>query len=635
MRIPTKVAPLLIAALVLATAARAQAPRTDYIWARTTNGQHITLDGNLNEPAWSKAETKIIQYGADNGYPGSGYKTEGGTLPNDQTYATLKFLVDGNYLYLGAVVNDKSIGGSVDFNREDGFLMMIMDHLSATRPTLPLEHYYSWWYPEDTLGAATPGRGPAFRGAWATEPAGSPRTPTEVDNWDAVTVVNGLSNSDASPDVGYTVEMRFNLASDGYHPTDPAGDVVEWSLSIYDVDWYWPITAPFSANRTWWQNPWGNVSWYDEVKIYTRPDVTIDTPNPLPNIGPDLRIPNAAGYPPPVIDGKLTDAVWSKVPSFDIRYGDDALRASYPNTGKYRSGQYQPAVNGGLATVLDPGDCTIKYFFMADTLYLGFDVRDQAVQYYPLEDRWDGFAVTLNEKTLHSTTDHYSIARRLAFQVGPGGTVIPQYYLPYLRDTLGGARVQISLNPGTIVDTISSSADNGYTAELAVDLTKLGFPHGLGDGTLLMGITMYDGDSFVPYTDSYATRTWWFRQYEGENGPAWCYLDPSLTLADVGDGPGAATTRFALLGNAPNPFSKGTVVRYALPEASEVTLEVYDLSGRRLRTQQLGAQGAGQQQTTVRRDGLQPGLYVYRLKFTQPGGGVQRAMLSGKMMLID
>lgn len=634
MRTQAKAVALLLALIAFAQAARAQVPPIDYIWARSTNGAHITLDGKLDEPAWSKAETKIIQYGVDNGYPGSGYKIEGGTLPNDPTFATLKFLVDGNYLYLGAVINDKSIGGSVDFNREDGLLMMIMDHTSPNRPTPPLEHYYSWWYPLDTLGAATPGRMPAFRGAWATEAAGAPRTPTEIDNWDAVTTVKGLTNDDTTPDTSYTVEMKFNLLADGYHPTDVNGDVVEWSISIYDVDWYWPITAPFSANRTWWQNPWGNTSWYDEVKIYTKPSITVDTPNPLPPPVPDLRIPNGAGFPAPVIDGKLTEAVWSKAPSFDIRYGDDALRASYPGVGKYRSGQFQPTVNGGLAPVLDPGDCTVKYFFQGNWLYLGFDVRDQAVQYYPLEDRWDGLEVTLDEKTARSTTDHYYLPRRLAFIVGPDGKAQKQYYLPYLADTLGGAQVAISLNPGTVIDTAATAPDNGYQAELAVDLTKLGFPSGLGDGTLLMGIMLHDGDSFIPYTDSYSTRTWWFRQYDGENGPAWCYLDPTLTLADVNGG-GGSPLHYALLGSRPNPFSNSTVVRYSLPEASDVAIEVFDLSGRRLRVQHLGTQGAGEQSTVLKRERLKPGVYVYRLRFTHPGSGAQRALLSGKMMLID
>src|SRR5438046_1349085 len=110
----------------------------------------------------------------------------------------------------------------------------------------------------------------------------------------------------------------------------------------------------FASNRTWWQNPWGNVSWYHEGHIYCRPDVTINS-GPVPSVGPDVRIPNAGGWASPVIDGQLKDPVWSIAPKFDIRYGDDLLRNTYPNTGKYRSGQFQATVNGGQAYVADPG----------------------------------------------------------------------------------------------------------------------------------------------------------------------------------------------------------------------------------------------------------------------------------------
>ena len=36
------------------------------------------------------------------------------------------------------------------------------------------------------------------------------------------------------------------------------------------------------------------------------------------------------------------------------------------------------------------------------------------------------------------------------------------------------------------------------------------------------------------------------------------------------------------MANAPNPFHDGTTVRFTLPEAAEVTLEVYDMLGRRV-----------------------------------------------------
>ena len=44
-------------------------------------------------------------------------------------------------------------------------------------------------------------------------------------------------------DTGYTVEMRFDLTVMGYDVTQPGGDVVEWNISVYDTDWFWPINV--------------------------------------------------------------------------------------------------------------------------------------------------------------------------------------------------------------------------------------------------------------------------------------------------------------------------------------------------------------------------------------------------------
>src|SRR5262249_47331464 len=108
--------------------ALAQAPRKDYIWARSTAGAPITLDGVLNEPAWAKADSVVIQMAQDTGIPGSGYFYESGIAPIDPTNCTIRFLTVGNTLYMGAYVRDHSIGGSETFNRFDGFLMSIKDH---------------------------------------------------------------------------------------------------------------------------------------------------------------------------------------------------------------------------------------------------------------------------------------------------------------------------------------------------------------------------------------------------------------------------------------------------------------------------------------------------------------------------
>ena len=264
---------LLIVLCALAMPAFGQAVREDAIWARVS-ADPITLDGVLDEAAWSQAESKIIYWATDAGIPGSGWKMEAGWDPVDPVQATLKFLVVDNQLYLGAVINDHSIGGSKDFNRFDGLLMGMKDHTAVGLPKPVSEYLYSWWY-EYQVGTPPEGQEPYFIGSWAELPHGSPRTAEQIANWDAVTVVDGLTNSDAVDDVGYTIEMRFNLTPMGYDVTQPEGDIVEWNVSVYDTDWFWPIDAGrFSSSRVWWQGPWGNQPWYNEVRIFSRPDVT-------------------------------------------------------------------------------------------------------------------------------------------------------------------------------------------------------------------------------------------------------------------------------------------------------------------------------------------------------------------------
>ncbi len=610
----------------------AQGPRLDAVWARSTNGAAITLDGNLNEPAWAVADSVKIRYRVDNGIPGSGWKDEGGFPGKDSTRATIKFLVNGNQMYMAFIVPDSSVGGSSIFNRNDGFLMGLKDHSQAVRPAPIAEYFYTFWDP-DTLFPGAHSPVPSFRGSWGSLPNGT-RTPAQIAAWDAVTLINGLPSNDVAVDGGYVVEMRYDLNVMGYNTTQPAGDIMEWNCSVYDCDWFWQANAfRLYANRSWLQSAWGNVLEMNEMRIHARPDVTISS-GPAPTIAPELIIKNGSGAPAPVIDGLLNDAVWASAPSFDIRYGDDALRDSYAGVARYRSGQYQPPINGGQAFVQDPGDATVKYFFRADTLYLGFDVRDQIVQYHPNFDSWDGFSVSIKDRLIRNPLDRNLQGRRLTFQVGPTGQALAQEYMVVLRDSLNGARLAMQLKPGTTVDTLGLQADVGYTAELAITLTKLGYPAGRGDGVLFWGVNMLDGDSFSPFTDSYGTRTWWHQEYDGTCCPSWSYMDPNAAVvADVDDG-GPVSSQFMLLGSFPNPAVRGTTLRYSLPVASDVTLEVFDPQGRMVSRQPMGLQSSGIRTTPVDRVGTHAGLFLYRLRINDPASGAERATLSGKVMFL-
>ena len=619
----------LVAGAVLGAAlpAFAQAPRQDVIWARVSPTA-ITLDGNLNEAAWAAAQSITVQYAVDSGLPGSGWKSEGGIAnPTDPTNATLKFLIYNNQLYMSAVVRDKSIGGSKDFNRFDGLLMGLKDHSDPAAPKPPAEYFYSWWYP-GTTDPQPVGQGPDFRGRWSNND-GTPRTPEQIANWDAVTIVHGTTNSDTGTDTDYTVEMRFNLTPMGYHPEREEGDVIEWNCSIYDNDYFWPLDVPkFCANRVWVQSPWGNAMWFNELKIHMRPDVTT-TSGPVPSVGPEVWVPNASTYAAPTIDGNLTEPVWQDVYGFDIRYGDDALRKTYPAVGQYRSGQFQPTVNGGTAPVIDPADATVKMFFKGNFLYLGFDFRDRVVQYHANFDRYDGALVLINEKSLRGP-DNSILGRRLGFQVAQNGTALDHDYLSTLIGS-GGASIALHLKAGTTVDTLGLSADTGYTAEMKIDLTQLGYPSGLGDGTLWIGVCIQDGDSFIPFTDSYGTRTWWFRQYEGDCCPAWAYLAPTLLVSDVREpsmqDPLLVTRSF------PNPSEQSTI-EYRLGEASDVTMELYDVQGRLVEKTPLGIRQAGEQQIPFDGSTRDAGLYLYRLVMNDPASGTLQRAVSGRIVVV-
>ena len=638
MKTPIALTLLAAVTLTLAHPSHAQPPRTDVIWARSVTPGTITLDGVLNEPAWNLAESAVIRYGINNGDPGSGWKAEGGLVSTDSTNATIRWLREGNQLFMAATVPDISVGGSEIFNRFDGFLMAISNHSVASRPTPPMEHFYSWWWPTDP-NARDINKEPSFIGAWGNNPPTVARTATQIANWNAVTVVNGKTNSDTLSDAGYTVEMRFNVAADGYNYTDADGDIVEFNMSIYDCDKFWPLDPfAFSSTRAWWQGPWGNVHEKHQVKIFGRNDVTTAS-GPVPAIGPDLRIPNAGNIPAPTIDGLLNEAVWQHAASFDIRYNDATLRNTYPSTGPFRSGQFQTTVNGSNDDfVANPGDATIKWFYKGDRLYIGFDVRDEVVQNPPAFDRKDGFLVTINEKVVRNENDNDLQGRRLGWHVADVpdhlGYDIELNYLPTLKDNLNGAAIALKLKPGTTIDTLGVDTDAGYTAEMWIDLTKLGFPPGLGDRILWIGLNLLDGDSYIPFTDSYGTRTWFFREYEGTWCPAWAYLDPALFVLDA-DGPGPnVPARAQLNGNYPNPFTRSTTVNFALAQPSRVTLEVFDLQGRMVGTRALGVQSAGPGYASFSREGLTNGLYLYRLRLQDPASGALRETLSGRMTVV-
>lgn len=84
--------------------------------------------------------------------------------------------------------------------------------------------------------------------------------------------------------------------------------------------------------------------------------------------------------------------------------------------------------------------------------------------------------------------------------------------------------------------------------------------------------------------------------------------------------PGSLPATFTLYQNYPNPFNPGTAIAFSLPEASRVTLSVFNIAGEHIQTLARGQHSAGTHRLTWNASGLSSGVYLIRL---QAGNQIQ------------
>ncbi len=223
-----------------------------------------------------------------------------------------------------------------------------------------------------------------------------------------------------------------------------------------------------------------------------------------------------------------------------------------------------------------PGAIVINEFAASNTV-----IEDPAGEADDWIELYNGTAVTIDLSNAYLSDDPAEVAK-WQFPVGTG---IPAYgYLIIWADddegqeglhtnfklSAAGEHILLSDRQGVRTDAVTFGPQT-------TDLTMARVPNGAGG--FIQGSATFDG----------------------HNGYG--------TAVDA-----ARPTRISLAPNRPNPFTHDTVIRFSIPFTGQVSLEIFDVAGRRVATVREGEMVAGSHYANFDGRDLPAGVYFYRLR---------------------
>ncbi|MFA7360970.1 MAG: putative Ig domain-containing protein [Candidatus Kapaibacterium sp.] len=150
-----------------------------------------------------------------------------------------------------------------------------------------------------------------------------------------------------------------------------------------------------------------------------------------------------------------------------------------------------------------------------------------------------------------------------------------------------------------------------------------------GNNTLTYSATLNDGSPLPSWLNfNLQTRTLWgtpttagtttikVMVTDSDSAKVWCLFNlvtvPHTAINSINEN---IINDYKLFQNFPNPFNPSTVIGYALPNNSYVSLKVYDILGKEIATLVNSVQKRGYQEITLNTDNLNlsSGIYLYSL----------------------
>ncbi|MFV1882996.1 MAG: T9SS type A sorting domain-containing protein [Balneola sp.] len=158
------------------------------------------------------------------------------------------------------------------------------------------------------------------------------------------------------------------------------------------------------------------------------------------------------------------------------------------------------------------------------------------------------------------------------------------------------------------VPSDNEGADTTVTLDFAtVDALLAGAGLSVGQtANFVWNVRVTDGS-----TDTVAVSTF----SSGQFSPVYYALTLERALQTSNEDENGVPSEFALKQNYPNPFNPSTNIQFSLPEASKVTLNVYDMLGRKVATLLDGKQlNAANHAVKFDASALASGMYIYRIE---------------------
>jgi hypothetical protein len=149
-------------------------------------------------------------------------------------------------------------------------------------------------------------------------------------------------------------------------------------------------------------------------------------------------------------------------------------------------------------------------------------------------------------------------------------------------------------------------------------------------------MTIFDPDGFTHPMNSWDTlhgayyKTWWGSEW----GSSFRTIKLAPTTGVVEGKVDGVPTVFSLAQNYPNPFNPTTMIRFGVPEASYVTLKVYDIVGREIATLTQGNYTPGFYNVSFVAQNLASGVYFYQISSKPLSGGKQTFVNTKKLLLL-